>query len=178
VVNLVRVAVADGTMTRVINSVTIDQFPPSSARRFQTSPDRQRLMFVTRDGNGGEALYMYNLLSPGDAPDLIAGGNRSDRINGAAWSADSQRIYYVLASDVNALSMFSLAGESKLIVRGIFQNLAISPDGSLAATSEQVRADTNDVRNNLVVIDTNTQQKTVLVEGGRGQSALTPLAVR
>jgi hypothetical protein len=178
VVNLIRVSLADGSVKNVINGVTIDQYPPSSARRFLLSPDKQRLLFVTRDGNGGEALYMYNLSTPDEAPTLIAGGNRSARINGVAWSADSQRVYYVLASDTNALSMFTLTGESKLIVRGIFQNLVVSPDGSLAATSEQVRADGNDIRNNLVVIDTNTQQKTVLVEGGRGQSALMPLAVR
>ncbi|MBX3083515.1 MAG: hypothetical protein KF716_17920 [Anaerolineae bacterium] len=178
VVNLIRVSLADGTVKNVINSVTIDQYPPSMSRRFLASPDKQRLIFVTRDGNGGEALYMYSLLSPDEAPTLIAGGNRSDRINGVAWSADSQRVYYVLASDINALSVFTLAGESKLIVRGIFQGLALSPDGTLAATSEQVRVDTNDVRNNLVVIDTTSQQKTVLVEGGRGESALTPLVVR
>jgi hypothetical protein len=178
VVNLVRVSLADGTVRGVLSGVIVDQYPPSNMRRLALSPDQQSVTLVTRDGNGGETLYLYRLNTPETAPILIAGGNRSDRINGVGWSGDNQRIYYLLASDANGLYLFNLAGEAKLVLRGTFQNLALSPDGSLAAASEQVRVDTNDLRNHLVVINTGTLEKTVLAEGARGEPAQVPLLVR
>jgi hypothetical protein len=178
VVNLARVSAVDGTVTAVQNSVVIDQHPPSAPRRFVFTPDGNHLAYIRRDGNGAETLYVYSLKTPAEPPQVIAGGNRGDRINAIAWAGDNQRLFYVGQGDLNGLSVYSLGGESKVVLRGVFQNLTLSPDGALAATSEQVRLDARDLRNNLVVITTSTQQKTVLVEGARGDAALTPLVLR
>jgi hypothetical protein len=178
VVNLLRVSVVDDTVQPVMTSVTIDQHPPSTPRRFVFSTDGKKLAFVKRDGNGAETLYLYQLDQPAEPPLVVAGGNRGDQIGAVAWAGDSQRLYYLDSGDANTLSVFALTGESKVIQRGTFQGLALNPDGTLIATSEQVRLDARDVRNHLVLIQTADGQKTTLVEGGRGELALTPLILR
>ncbi|MBX3065262.1 MAG: hypothetical protein KF726_19945 [Anaerolineae bacterium] len=178
VVNLERVSVKTGAAQTVMNGVVVDQYQPSAPRRFLFSPDHSKLAFVTRDGNGGEALYIYDLSQPAEPPQQVAGGNRSDRIGAVAWAGDGSRLFYILSGDLNSLSSFSMMGESKVIARGQFQMLVASANGKLVATSEQVRLSASDVRNNLVVINTESQEKTVLIEGAKGDSALTPLVVR
>ncbi|MCC7451141.1 MAG: hypothetical protein IT324_27260 [Anaerolineae bacterium] len=177
VVNLARLTLDGATINPVLGGVITDQYPPSMPRRFLRSPKGDRLAMVTRDGNGGEKLYLYDLTSPTTQPEVIAGGNRTDRVNALAWTADGERLYYLVSGEDNALR-YVTKNEKKLVVRGQFQGLAVSPDGSAAATSEQVQQSTNDLRNNLILVNVNEQSKVTLVEGGKGESALTPLAVR
>jgi hypothetical protein len=177
-VNLARISLADGTLANVLGSVVVDQYPPTVPRRFLRSPKGDRLAMVTRDANGGEKLYVYDMSTPETQPVPVAGGNRSDRINGVAWTADGQRLYYVITGDDNALLYITTKGESKRVMRGSFQGLVISPDGASAAMSEQVQAGTNDLRNNLILVNVTDQSKVSLVEGNKGDGALTPLVLR
>jgi hypothetical protein len=178
VVNVARVSLSDGALSNVLSGVVVDQYPPTAPRRFLRSPKGDRMAFVTRDGNGGEKLFIYDMSAPETQPVPIAGGNRSDRINGLAWTADGERLYYTITGDDNALIYVTTKGESKRIIRGTFQGLVISADGASAATSEQVQAGTNDLRNNLILINVNDQSKVNLVEGNKGDVALTPLILR
>jgi len=176
--NLARVSLTDGTLSNVLSGVIVDQYPPTLARRFLRSPKGDRIALVTRDGNGAEKLYIYDLTAPQNQPVAVAGGNRSDRINSVAWTADGERLYYVITGDDNALLYITTKGESKRVIRGTFQGLVISPDGASAAMSEQVKAGTNDLRNNLILVNVTDQSKVNLVEGGKGDGALTPLVLR
>ncbi len=179
VVNLARISLdGNGTLTNVIGNVVIPQYPLIMPNRFQFSPKADRLALVTRDANGGEKLWTYDLNAPQNPPSAVAGGNRSDRITGLAWTADGSRLYYTITGEDNALIYTSDKGETKRVVRGLFQGLAIKTDGSAASTSEQVQAGTNDLRNNLVLVNVNDGTKVNLVEGAKGDSALSPLAVR
>ncbi len=177
VVNLARLTLDGSTSNPVLGSVIIDQYPPTMPRRFLRSPKGDRLAMVTRDGNGGEKLYIYDLTAPTNPPEVIAGGNRTDRINAIAWTADGERLYYLVSGEDNALR-YATKAEKKLVVRGQFQGLAVNPDGSAAAISEQIQQATNDLRNNLILVNVADQSKVTLVEGSKGEGALTPLAVR
>lgn len=179
VANFARVQFASGQTDLVMAGVVVDQHPPSLPRRFVHNPAGDKLAVVTRDGNGGETLFVYDLTSPGAAPAQLAGGNRSDRIGAIGWSADGARLYYVITGDTNALVYVTFGGasERKIVIRGQFQGLALSADSKFAATSEQNRADQN-VFNTLVLIDIEKGSKTEIVRGANGESALQPLAVR
>jgi len=54
----------------------------------------------------------------------------------------------------------------------------VSPDGAVASTSEQIQQAANDLRNNLILVNVAEVSKVTLVEGGKGEGALTPIAVR
>ncbi len=179
VANLVRVSLDTGKPTQVIAGVVTDQSPQSLGRRWLLSPDGTQLAFITRSANGGETLYLYDLNHPEALPAAITGSTRSNRVNGIAWNAASDRIAFITTGDDQSLNTFDLkTGSKKLVVRGLFQGLALSPNGAFAAMSEQVQADTNDLRNNLVEVALADGTKTVLVNGGKGGAALVPLAVR
>lgn len=97
-----------------------------------------------------------------------------------AWTDDGSRLFYLINGNTNALYAQELGAQSerRLILRGNYQGLAISPDGSIAAVSRQER-DGGGVRNHLLAIPTgDAPREIVLVEGLPGESALTPLAVR
>ncbi len=177
-VNLARVSLADGTLTNVISNVVVPTYPPSAPNRFLFSPKGDHLAFVQRDRTGGEKLFMYDLNATQNPPSAVAGGNASDRINGLAWTADSNSLFYVITGEDNAMIYTTVKGDTKRVVRGSFQGLAIKPDGSAASTSEQVQAGTNDLRNNLVLVNVSDQSKVNLVEGAKKESALVPITVR
>lgn len=177
-VDLVRVHRSTGDVQSVMENLAVDQYPPSVPRRLLLNAPGDRLAFVTRDPDGGETLYLYNLKEPQTEPVKVAGGNRSERITGVVWTADGQRLFYAITGDLNGVSYFSLSGEDKLVARGVFQNIAIDPDGKYVVVSEQTRSDANDVRNNLTAIEVGTGNRTVLVQGDKGQAALRPLIAR
>jgi hypothetical protein len=177
-VNLARISLADGSLSNVIANVIIPQYPAINPNRFQFSPKNDFIALVTRDGNNGEKLWIYDLNAAQNPPTAIAGGNRSDRVTGLAWTADGSRLYYTITGEDNAMIYTTTKGENKRVVRGQFQGLAIKADGSAASTSEQVQAGTNDLRNNLVLVNVNDGTKVNLVEGAKGDSALSPISVR
>lgn len=170
---------ADRSQTRLLQNVIVDQYPPSSARRFQFSPGNQWLACVTRDSGGVEALYLYNLNSPTDLPIRIAGGTRGDRIIDLAWSADSSRIFIARTGDDNTLTTYELgSGRTRLITRGLFQSLTPSTDGSHLAAIEQKRTTNADYRYDLILLNTSTAAKVTLVEGKSGTAPVQPIALR
>jgi len=177
-VNLARISLADGSLSNVIANVIIPQYPAVMPNRFLFTAKNDWLALVTRDAGGGEKLWLYDLNAAQNPPTAVAGGNRSDRITGLAWTADGGRLYYTITGEDNALIYATTAGETKRVVRGQFQGLAVKTDGSAASTSEQVQAGTNDLRNNLVLVNVNDGTKVNLVEGAKGDSVLSPLAVR
>jgi hypothetical protein len=177
-VDMVRVDRDTGDVQSVIENLVIDQHPPSVPRRLLLNAAGDRVAFVTRDPDGGETLYLYNLKEPQTDPVRIAGGNRSERITGIAWTADGQRLFYAVTGDLSSVSVFSLTGEDKLITRGVFQSIAIDPEGKYVAASEQIRTDANEIRNNLTAIEVSTGNRNALVTGEKGEAALTPLIVR
>jgi hypothetical protein len=95
-----------------------------------------------------------------------------------AWTADGQRLFYLITGDSNGLYSVSASGENKLVVRGTFQGLAVSPSGSLAATVEPNKISASDTRYNLVQISVADQSKTTLVEGAKDEKPLAPLLAR
>jgi uncharacterized protein YjiK len=133
---------------------------------------------ITRAGNQSEKLFMYDLTSPSTAPVVLAGGNAADRITGLAWSADGTRLYYTIIGEDNAMIYTTTKGETKRVIRGTFQGLAINADGSVVATSEQRKAAAKDIRNDLVMIMVADQSKVTLVEGAKGEGPLVPITVR
>lgn len=170
---------ADRSQTRLLQNVIVDQYPPSSARRFQFSPDGQWLTCVTRDSGGVEALYLYNLNAPSDRPIRIAGGTRGDRIIDLAWGADSNRLFIARTGDDNTLTTYELSSErTRLITRGLFQSLTPSPDGSHLAAIEQQRTTNADYRYDLILLNTSTAAKVTLVEGKSGTAPIQPIALR
>jgi hypothetical protein len=180
VANLTRVRLPDGALTPVLVGMVADMHPPASTRRLVIDRTGKRLAAVTRDGNGSETLYVYDIEQPEREAARLAGGDRSDRISGLAWTSDGSRLYYLINGNTNALYAQELGAQSerRLIMRGNYQGLAISPDGSIAAVSRQER-DGNKVRNHLLAIPTgDAPREIMLVEGLPGESALMPLAVR
>jgi hypothetical protein len=137
---------------------------------------------MTRTGDGDEQLFLYDLNALDKAPAAIpsAGGGKSDRINGLAWTADGSKVYFVVTGNTQALYMFDTSnGQSKLLARGTFQGLAINDDGSQAATAELVKGKTPaDNRVNFVLISTADGNETKIVSGEKGDQALTPIFVR
>jgi hypothetical protein len=178
VADLARVSVEGGAKSDILAGVEVDIYPPPRGRRFLFNPTGDHLALITRAGNQSEKLYMYDLTSPSTAPVFLAGGNAADRINGVAWSADGTRLYYVITGEDNVMSYATTKGETKRVIRGSFQGLAINPDGSVAATSEQRKAGTNDIRNDLVMVMVADQSKVTLVEGAKGEGPLVPIIVR
>jgi hypothetical protein len=159
--------------------VVIEQYPQVAQNRFLRSPKGDMLALITRDGNGAEQLFTFDLGAPGNAPVKRAGGDRIDRIRGAAWTAEGDRLFYVTIGQENGLfSVGAKEEKPKLIVRGTFQGLAISPDGGFAATSEERKENARDIRNDLVLITTADQSKVKLVEGAKGEGALVPIILR
>jgi hypothetical protein len=181
IANLARVRLSDGQVTPVLLGVAVPMHPPAMPGRFVFNPTGTRFAAVTRDGNGGEALYVYDLARPETDAVQLAGGSRSDRIGGVAWTADGNRLYYIISGDTSALYAFDLTmqGDRRPVLRGTFQGLAISPDGTAIATSRQNRVSGDDVRNSLILIRLgDPPREDVLVEGSRGESALVPFAIR
>ncbi len=178
--DLVRVAVADGKVTPVLARVVMESFPAAVVppRRLARSGATNRLALIVRDGNGGESLYTYDLSKPDTEPAKVAGGSRNDRLGGVAWTADGQRLFYLITGDSNGLYYVSVSGENKLVVRGTFQGLAINPSGSLAATVEPNKVSASETRYNLVQISIADQSKATLVEGAKDEKPLTPLLAR
>lgn len=180
VANLSRVHLRDGQVTPVLVGMVADMHPPASSRRMVFDRAGKRLAAVTRDGNGSETLYTVDLEHPEREAAKLAGGDRSDRISGLAWTDDGARLYYLINGNTNALYVQELTTQSerRLVLRGNYQGLAILPDGSVAAVSRQER-DGGSVRNHLLAIPTgDSPREIMLVEGLPGESALVPLAVR
>jgi hypothetical protein len=180
VANLSRVRLRDGELTAVLVGMVADMHPPASSHRLVFDRTGKRLAAVTRDGNGSETLYTYDLEHPEREAAKLAGGDRSDRISGLAWTDDGARLYYLINGNTNALYVQELGTQSerRLILRGNYQALAILPDGNIAAVSRQER-DGGGVRNHLLAITTgDAPREMMLVEGLPGESALMPLAVR
>ncbi len=178
VANLIWINLADGKVTPILSAVVTDQSPTPMPRRFLRNPQGTQLAMITRNGNGGETLYVYDLSKPESDPAQVTDANRSNRINALAWNKAGDRLVYVVAGDDPSLSYFDLKGEKKLVTRGVFQGLMINAEGTSAATSEQVLADKNDLRNNLVLLSLSDGTRTKLVEGQKGDSALVPLIMR
>jgi len=168
-VNVERLSTADSTVKDVLQSVASDEF--------MRSPDGKFYLFVTRNGDKTEQLYLYDLTQPDKSPAAVTGGGKLDRITGAAWQKDSQRLFYNITGDTQALYSYNLKGESNLIARGTFTGLGINQDGSQAATSEH-KADPGNAHENLVLISTGDESKVVLVEGAKGEKPLLPILVR
>jgi hypothetical protein len=178
-VDLYHVPVAGGNEALVKAGVVIEQYPQVAQSRFLRSPKGDMLALITRDGNGAEQLFTFDLSAPGNAPLKRAGGDRIDRISGAAWTAEGDRLFYVTTGQENGLfSVGAKEEKPKLIVRGAFQGLAVGPDGGFAATSEVRKENARDIRNDLVLITIADQSKVKLVEGAKGEGALVPIILR
>jgi len=176
IADLVRVNPSDGVVTTAATFVVTDRHPVQP-RRFLFSPDGKTLAFITRTGSGAETLYTLRLDGAAE-PAKIVGGNRSDRINGVAWSGDGSRIYYATTGDSNSISYLDLAsGQRRLLVRGVFQGFAVSADGTLIVTAKENKIDNKDIRSNLILVNVAEQRETVLVEGQKEGLALLPFAV-
>jgi len=179
VVDLARVTLGDSpALTTVQTSVVSDIYPPASPRRLLRSPNGQRLAMVSLAGGGSEKLWLYDMTQPDSKPIGVAGGNASDRITGVAWSADGSKLFYTINGEDNGLLYSDPNGQIKRVARGVFQGLAVSADGNTAITSEKVEAAKNDIRYNLVQVNVADQSKVNLVEGAKGEQAITPLVVR
>src|SRR5258706_10058634 len=180
--DLARISVDKGEVAKVQSGVAVGRFPPAGPKRFLFSPKGDKLITMTRTGDGSEQLFIYDFNALDKAPVAIpsAGGAKADRINGAAWTADGQKVYFDVIGDTQALFVYDVAGgQSKLVARGTYQGLAINDDGSQAATAEQIKGATPaDNRINFVFVIISEGNKTNIIEGAKGDQALTPFFVR
>jgi YD repeat-containing protein len=178
VANLLRVNIADATVTPLIQSVEMDSSPQNGPRRFLFNAQGTLLAFVIVNLNNGETLYVYDLTKPTQAPAAVTDTNRSNQVTGLAWNAAGNRIVYTVTGDDASLSYFDLTAGKNLVTRGVFQGLALSADGQTAATVEQVKPTPTDIRYNLVAISLADGTKTALVTGDKGAAAMDVLALR
>ncbi|MEP7284951.1 MAG: hypothetical protein ABI947_04195 [Chloroflexota bacterium] len=178
-VNVARLSIADGSVNNVIGLVTTDQYPPKGQSSLLRSPKNNYLTLVTRNGDGIEQLYLYDFNAPDKAPGSVAGGGKLDQVNDVAWSGDGQKLFYTMVGNTQALFVYDLKGKSNIAARGTFAGgLAVNNDGSQASTVETNKVASNDVRYNLVLINTSDGSKINLVEGAKGDKALMPILVR
>ena len=178
VANLLRISLADATVTPLISSVMTDSSPQAGVRPFLFNPPGTLLAFVTINPNNGQTLYVYDLSKPTQAPAAVTDSNRSNQITGLVWNAAGDRLIYSVTGDDSSLSYFDLTTGKNLVTRGIFEGLAVSADGATAATTEQVKVAVTDTRYNLVAIALADGSQTTLFSGDKGASALDVLAVR
>jgi hypothetical protein len=169
--------VSKGTVSKVIEGIVVDQYPPTGPTLFLRHPRGERLALVTRSGDKAETLYVYDLTKPDQQPVKIVGGGREDRITGLAWSND--KLFYAVMGDTQALFSQPVGGgENNLIVRGTYLGLAVNPDGTFAASSERADVGTREFRQNLVLININEESKVNLTEGAKGDEPMLPILVR
>lgn len=170
---------ANGGRTPLLQNVVVDQFPPDAARRLRFSPDRHWLSAVTRATDGTESLYVLDLQNATAIPNRIAGGTSGDRIIDMAWSEDSGRVYIARTGDDNTLVVYDVQTDrTRLITRGLFQQLTLSPDSRILAALEQKTTTSGEFRYDLVLLDTTTAVRTILIEGKTGDIVVQPLSVR
>ncbi len=178
IANIARITIPDGKLNTVATGAVVPSYPSTHPTQFARTPKGDVLAYVIRNGDGAEQLFMYDLNAPDKQPTSVAGGSKLDRINGIAWSSDGQTLYYNIVGTSQAMFADSLKGDNKLVARGTFENLALSPDGTQAAVSEMTKPTPTDTRHNLVVIKTDDGTKTDILDGAKGDQALTPLLVR
>ncbi len=177
VANVARLSLETGELKPVLNAVIVERHPPDSPRRFLFNADSSWLAMVTRSGNGDEQLYLY-AIDRAEAPLPISAAGRGARILAAAWSADGTRLFYTTSGVAEALYSVSTSDlRPRLIARGRFQGLAITPEGDLAVLSKQVQ-DGRNLLNHLVLIETADGNERIVVQGQRDEAALQPLAIR
>lgn len=175
IADLVRVDLASGTVTEVIKGVATEIHPPSQPTRFTRSANGRYLTLVTRNGNGDEQLFLYDLNDPAKAPTGLTAIARGGRVSVVRWAGD--RLLYLTNTGLFSLQTGQSGAESVLILRGVLQGLAVDRWGAYATTSEQVKEGA-DVLNNLILIPLDGGEKRIVVEGAKGGSALQPLAVQ
>jgi hypothetical protein len=163
IADMARVSLSDGSIQPVLASYLAESHPQTSARPLQTDSSGRWLAFITRDGDGGEALYVYDSATADAKVALVAGGKRGDRIYGFAWAAET--LYYLSGGESEALNSISLSGqnEKRLIVRGTFSALAVSGSDAIALRQE------SDGGYNFVRIALANGEITVLEAGPKGQ---------
>lgn len=114
-----------------------DQSPASSPRRFQKNATGNQIAYVALNGQGGETLWLWQLDRPDTEPAQVNDLFRSNRINAIAWSADGARLAYLADGSQPSLSFIDQRGERRDAVKGVFHELALSPDGLLAYTVQK-----------------------------------------
>lgn len=180
--DLGRVSVDKGEISKVQAGIAVGRFPPQGPSRFLFSPKGDKLVTMTRTGNGSEQLFIYDLnaLDKAPAPIPSAGGHQADRINGAAWTSDGSKVFFDVIGETQALYVYDVSsGQSKIVARGSYQGLAINNDGTQAAATEVVKgASPAETRNNFVLIGTADGSKTNIIEGAKGDQPLVPFFVR
>lgn len=177
VANVGRLSLETGELKPVLNAVIIERHPPDLPRRFLFNADSSWLAMVTRSGNGDEQLFLYSI-DRDEPPVAISTAGRGARIFAAAWSADGTRLFYTTGGVTDALYSVSVSDlRPRLIARGRFQGLVITPSGDLAVLSKQVQEGRN-LLNHLVLIETADGNERMIVEGQRDEAALQPLAIR
>ncbi len=178
VANVGRLSLETGELKPVMNGIVVERHPPDMPVRFAFNADGSWLAMVTRDGNNDEQLYLYAVDGEG-APIAISVAGREARIPALAWTADGKRLYYLTRGGTEALYSVELGGDlrSRLIARGRFQGLVITPNGDQAVLSKQVQ-EGRDLLNHFVLIETTDGNESIIREGKKDESALQPLAIR
>ncbi len=178
VANLGRLSLETGALTPVMNGIVVERHPPDMPVRFTFNTDGSWLAMVTRDGNGDERLYLYAVDGEG-APVAISGAGREARIPALVWAADGRRLYYLTRGGTEALYSVELGDDlrPRLIARGRFQGLVITPNGDQAVLSKQVQ-EGRDLLNHFVLIETTDGNESMIREGKKDEAALQPLAIR
>jgi hypothetical protein len=177
VANVGRLSLETGELRPVLNAVVIERHPPDLPRRFLFNTDGSWLAMVTRSGNGDEQLHLY-AVDRDEAPVPISTASRGARILAVAWSADGTRLFYTTGGATDALYSVSIGDlRPRLIARGRFQGLVITPGGDLAVLAKQVQSG-RDLLNHLVAIETADGNERMIVEGQKDEAAVQPLAIR
>ena len=135
------------------------------------SPNGQYLAVVRNDSSNNAVLYIVNLAEPTLAPIQFDAGDNGDTIATLAFSQDSSELVFVAGTDEggnNALVRIDLAtGNETRIARGRYAQIVTSPDASqIAAMSWNVFDEDEDPYLNLVVVDAESGDETVIFEGG------------
>jgi len=128
------VRLADGSAVKVASGILTNPSPAPFGRRFQFNPAGTRLAFVARNGQGGDTLYLWDASRPDSSPGQITDLIRGARIGGLAWSADDNRLAYVISGEKSVLGYLDERGEKRDAATGEFQGLTLNADGAFAYT--------------------------------------------
>ena len=128
------VRLADAGAVKVASGIVTNPSPAPFGRRFQFNPAGTRLAFVARNGQGGDTLYLWDATKPDSIPGQLTDLIRGSRISGLAWSADGNRLAYVITGEKSVLGYVDERGEKRDAATGVFQGLTLNPDGAFAYT--------------------------------------------
>lgn len=134
------------------------------------SPDGSKLAVVVAPPSGFASIQILDLTNLGNPPQVTTLERRDEVLPYMAFTPDGSRLIYIAGGEDNSIYALDLgSGQVQRIIRGTFSPWAqLSPDGDELAVLEWQLPELNKRDPeylNLVVIDLETGERTLLLEG-------------